>query len=143
MVWFLLFELSCRDHRGLMAPQTKPPQSGAKRTGQAKGRRLPRAESGLGSLSGPGGGFKRALKKAVGADGSDGGRKPACLTSKKRRTDEGSGHLGMAGRKAKGTAGPHQLGCKEGAVGDLPNCPQGHAKIICCTRFDGMNLSSR
>jgi hypothetical protein len=44
--------VSGRDHRGLMAPHSKPPQSGAQRTGQAKGRRLPLAESGLGSLTG-------------------------------------------------------------------------------------------
>jgi hypothetical protein len=44
--------VSGRDHRGLLASEEKPPQSGAQRTGQAKGRRLP-LESGLGSLSGP------------------------------------------------------------------------------------------
>src|SRR5438105_1425650 len=37
----------------------------ASRTGQAKGRRLPLAESGLGSLNGTDGGFKRSRRKAV------------------------------------------------------------------------------
>ena len=47
-----------------MAPQTKSPQSGAKRTGQAKGRRLP-LESGLGSLTGSAAALSVPEKKAV------------------------------------------------------------------------------
>jgi len=65
MVWFLLFEFPVATHRGLMGTPTRPLQSGAKRTGQAKGRRLPLGKRPW-QLDRHGGGFKRPPKKAVG-----------------------------------------------------------------------------
>src|SRR5262249_9073720 len=62
---FLSVLVSGRDHRGLMAPQTKPPKSGAEhaeRTGQTENWGRPSGGTDF-PLERPGGGFRRASQK--------------------------------------------------------------------------------